>query len=110
MRRFFALSLLGTALTASSALAATIATYSGSGAAAAFNSSSIVGGSPTFTENFNTNTSLFTTFTTGSASSFTGGLRNTQVTFGYSEVVSLNSGNMTAFGANWDLSYAGAGA
>ncbi len=121
MKRFFALSLLGTALSASSAFAATILFTD----ANQFNLSSVVnanGPGPTFTENFNTNTSLFSTFNVqgsvnglpgfsgGNVSGTTDGVRNTQVTFGYSEVITLNSGNMTAFGATWDLSPGGAGA
>jgi hypothetical protein len=110
MKRLLTLALLGTALTASSALAATIVTYTDAGS---FNSSSIVGGSTTVTENFNTNASLFTTFdiagTVGTTPGFTGGQRTTRVTSAYTELVSLNGGDMTAFAGTWDLATSGLG-
>jgi len=108
MKKFLKLTLVGAALTASSAFAATIVTYTDVGS---FNASTIVGGSATVNENFNTNSSLFTTFvsngTVGGVPGFSGGPgdgeRNTRVTATYSEVITLNAGNMRAFAANWDL-------
>ncbi len=111
MRKFLTLSLLGAALTASTALGATIVTYTSS---AAFNSSTIVGGSTTVTEDFNTNDSLFTTFdiqgTAGVVPGFGGtganlypGQRVSRVTPTYSELVTLDAGSMVAFGGTWNL-------
>lgn len=104
MKRFLALSVLGSALTATSAFAATILTYTDSGS---FNSSSVVGGSTTVIEDFNTNASLFTTFnvegTVGGTPGFTGGVRTTRVTPSYSEVITLDAGSMTAWGATFNM-------
>jgi len=104
MRKFLTLSLLGAALTASTALGATIVTYTKAGL---FNSSTIVGGSTTVTEDFNTNDSLFTTFdiqgTNGTIPGFAAGQRISRVTNTYSELVTLDGGNMVAFGGTWDL-------
>jgi hypothetical protein len=104
MNKILTLVVLGAAFTASSALGATIVTYTDSGS---FNSSSIVGGSATVTENFNTNASLFTTFnvagTVGGTPGFTSGARTTNLTNSYSEVVTLNAGNMSAFGGDFNL-------
>src|SRR3954468_7049959 len=99
MKKFITFAFLGSVLTASSALAATIVTYTDS---SLFNSSTIVGGSPTFTEQFNNNTPLFTTFeipgAAGLTPGFIGDQRSTRVTPSYTEVVSLsNLGSMTAF-------------
>lgn len=112
----FTLILLGAALAASSASAAVITTYN---SLATFNASSIVGGSPTVTEDFNGNTSVFTTFTLlggagqlGHVRGFAGGLLIDQVTNTaplQTTVVTLNGGSMTAFGGTWDLGYAGPG-
>jgi hypothetical protein len=103
MKNFLTLTLLGAALTASTALGA-IVTYTN---AAAFNASSIVGGTATVTEDFNTNDSLFTTFdiqgTNGTTPGFGGGERTSRVTGSYSEIVTLDAGNMTAFGGTWNL-------
>jgi hypothetical protein len=108
MKKLFILSLLGAALTASTALGATIVTYTNS---AAFNASTIVGGTATVTEDFNTNDSLFTTFDIqGSANAtpgFTGGARTSRVTTTYSELITLDAGNMVAFGGTWNLAPAG---
>ncbi|MEO5925182.1 MAG: PEP-CTERM sorting domain-containing protein [Bryobacteraceae bacterium] len=117
MKKILTLALVSAALTASSAFAATIQVYTASGA---FNSSAIVaanGAGATFTENFNTNASLFTTFnaagTVNGLPGFSGGpadgQRDTRVTSSYSEVITLNSGNMTAFGATWNVSVGGLG-
>jgi hypothetical protein len=107
MKRFLKLTILGAALTASTTFAATIVTYTDAGS---FNASGIVGGSATVTETFAGNTSLFTTFSVApSPYGFSGDLRNTRITNTYSEVVTLNAGNMTAFGGNWDLSPGGIG-
>jgi hypothetical protein len=110
MKRLLKLTLLGTALTASTTFAATIVTYTDAGA---FNASGIVGGSATVTETFAGNTSLFTTFSVApSPYGFSGDARSTRVLAGsnpYSEVITLDAGNMTAFGGTWNLGPGGIG-
>jgi hypothetical protein len=113
MRKLLTLSFLGAALSASTAFGA-IVTYTTVGT---FNASGIVSnaGFTTVTENFNTNASLFTTFSVGTPVSgvpgFSGGERNTRVSLDYSEVIDLNDGNMTAFAGTFDLApFSGLGA
>jgi hypothetical protein len=114
--RIFTVGILAVAVAASSAMGAVITTYS---SLATFNASPVVGGSPTFTENFNSNTSLFTTFT------LVGGVQGSLLSRGFAggqfvdqvdtsplqtTTITLNtSAPMVAFGADWDLTPGGTG-
>jgi len=130
MKNFLKLTVLGAALTASSAFAANFTTYVGAvgtgvgTASNQFSTSLVVGGSATFTEAFNTNTSVFDTNTfsnfnliqggtspTGFVRIDTGGVRQTEVASanGELETYSLKSGSLTAFAADFDLSPGQAG-
>jgi hypothetical protein len=123
MKKYLILTALGTVLSASSAFAANIVVYTGAvgtglgTAYAAFNASTVVGGAATINEAFSTNVSMFDNFSlTQNGASPDGfvrgfaGQRVTQVsTNGESETVGLLVGNMTAVGADWNLSPGGAG-
>ncbi|MEO8100451.1 MAG: PEP-CTERM sorting domain-containing protein [Acidobacteriota bacterium] len=114
MKKLLTLTALTAAFSAAS-YAAIITPYS---TAASFNASSIVGGSATFTENFNTNTSLFSNiiFTGGvqgvNVRDISGGVVNDQVDDSpvQSTLINLkNSATLVAAGADWNLSPGGTG-